>query len=132
MCAAPVHRRVQKCSPRSRVMSRLTLTFQIREILINAEWRGEDSVRIKAATGHGVTFCIWGNGGGGVGGVVAEGGNEGAAVDVGGSKRRMVAECCPLLWRSDKDRLAPQVWLWEPRHEASAEAPITEQLTNIS
>lgn len=62
------------------------------------------------------------------------GGNEGAAVDVGGSKLRMVAECCPLLWRSDKDRLAPQVWLCErePRHEASGEAPITEQLTNIS
>lgn len=30
-------------------------------------------------------------------------------VEVGGSKQRMVAECCPLLCSSDKDRLAPQV-----------------------
>lgn len=37
LCVATVHRRVQKCSLRSRVMSLLTFTFQIREILINAE-----------------------------------------------------------------------------------------------
>lgn len=37
------------------------------------------------------------------------GGSEAAMVEVGGSKQRMVAECCPLLCSSDKDRLAPQV-----------------------
>lgn len=36
--------------------------------------------------------------------------SEAAMVEVGGSKRSMaVAECCPLLCGSDKDRLAPQV-----------------------
>lgn len=40
---------------------------------------------------------------------IREGGNEAAMVEVGGSKQRMVAECCPLLCSSDKDRLAPQV-----------------------
>ncbi len=36
-------------------------------------------------------------------------GSEAAMVEMGGSKQRMVAECCPLLCSSDKDRLAPQV-----------------------
>lgn len=34
-----------------------------------------------------------------------------ATVRVGGSKHSMVAEWCPLLCSSDKDRLAPQVSL---------------------
>lgn len=42
-------------------------------------------------------------------GGIREGGKEAAMVEVGGSKQRMVAECCPLLCSSDKDRLAPQV-----------------------
>lgn len=69
----------------------------------------EDFGHIKAATGHRETFCIWAmveegikEGGGGEG-------SEAAMVEVGGSKQRMVAECCPLLCSSDKDRLAPQV-----------------------
>ena len=48
--------------------------------------------------------------GGGNRGRKAEGqGSEAAVVEVGGSKQRMAAECCPLLCGSDKDRLAPQV-----------------------
>lgn len=51
-------------------------------------------------------------GGGNKGGREEEGeGREAAMVEVGGSKERMVAECCPLLCSSDKDRLAPQVFL---------------------
>lgn len=45
----------------------------------------------------------------GGGGKEGGGGSEAAMVEVGGSKQRMVAECCPLLCSSDKDRLAPQV-----------------------
>lgn len=60
---------------------------------------------IKAATGHRETFCIRAM----VEGGIREGGKEAAMVKVGGSKQRMVAECCPLLCSSDKDRLAPQV-----------------------
>lgn len=37
------------------------------------------------------------------------GGNEVTTLEVGGSKGRMVAECCPLLCSSDNGRLAPQV-----------------------
>lgn len=38
-----------------------------------------------------------------------EGRQRGSHTEVGGSKQRMVAEWCPLLCCSDKDRLAPQV-----------------------
>lgn len=50
-------------------------------------------------------------------------GAEAAMVGVGGSKHRMVAECCPLLCCSDKDRLAPQVSsVRRSRHEARGDA----------
>lgn len=50
-----------------------------------------------------------GDEGGGGSGVRWGGASETAMVEVGGSKQRTVAECCPLLCGSDKDRLAPQV-----------------------
>lgn len=47
--------------------------------------------------------------GGGSTGRELGGGGRAAMLEVGVSKQRMVAEWCPLLCGSDKDRLAPQV-----------------------
>lgn len=63
-------------------------------------------------------------------GVYERGGREGGG-EVGGSKRGMVAERCPLLGASDKDRLAPQVSEGAKHGAGGGDAP-TGRLTNIS
>lgn len=72
----------------------------------------EDFGHIKAAKGHIKNFLRMRVGGGGnkVGRRGVGEGSEAPMVEVGGSKKRIVAECCPLLCSSDKDRLAPQVF----------------------